>query len=205
MLSVLASILVLLVPTANADQTRVEHVRVELMTPGGPLPFVVELRSSIKQNEDGSVDPFHAATVINGDERLRVGSVEVEWETNEHRSTLFTQQSTQQHVTLGFPHFDSTLEWTMYRGPTQDTRGSGFWRKQRTTSVAQLPLFVEIIEGTHGALADLVRAYPTTIFLNADNEIVEIHTGFTGPATGDAYTRQHERYVSIIESLINDD
>jgi thiol-disulfide isomerase/thioredoxin len=154
MLSVLASILVLLVPTANADQTRVEHVRVELMTPGGPLPFVVELRSSIKQNEDGSVDPFHAATVINGDERLRVGSVEVEWETNEHRSTLFTQQSTQQHVTLGFPHFDSTLEWTMYRGPTQDTRGSGFWRKQRTTSVAQLPLFVEIIEGTHGALAD---------------------------------------------------
>lgn len=53
------------------------------------------------------------------------------------------------------------------------------------------------------AILDQVRAYPTTIFLNSDNEIVEIHTGFTGPATGDAYTEQHERYVSIIESLIH--
>lgn len=55
------------------------------------------------------------------------------------------------------------------------------------------------------AILDRVRAYPTTIFLNSDNEIVEIHTGFTGPVTGDAYTEQHDRYVSIIESLIHGD
>ena len=55
------------------------------------------------------------------------------------------------------------------------------------------------------AILDKVRAYPTTIFLNSDNEIVEVHTGFTGPTTGDAYTEQHERYVSIIESLIHGD
>ncbi len=51
-------------------------------------------------------------------------------------------------------------------------------------------------------LLDKVRSYPTTLFLNASNEVVAIHTGFTGPATGDAFTQQQARWEAIINDLI---
>lgn len=44
-----------------------------------------------------------------------------------------------------------------------------------------------------------VTAFPTTIFLNKKHEVVKIHTGFNGPATGKAY----EDFTSETESLIN--
>lgn len=34
---------------------------------------------------------------------------------------------------------------------------------------------------------DKVRSYPTLIFLNKDNEVQGVYTGFSGPATGEAY------------------
>ncbi len=51
-------------------------------------------------------------------------------------------------------------------------------------------------------LLDRVRSYPTTLFLNASNEVVAIHTGFTGPATGDAYRQQQQQWESIIDGLL---
>ncbi len=51
-------------------------------------------------------------------------------------------------------------------------------------------------------ILDKVRAYPTTIFLNADNEIVAVHTGFNGPATGDEHTKQQAEFERIIRELI---
>jgi len=44
-----------------------------------------------------------------------------------------------------------------------------------------------------------VTAFPTTIFLNKKHEVVKIHTGFNGPATGKAY----ESFTKETESLIN--
>lgn len=44
-----------------------------------------------------------------------------------------------------------------------------------------------------------VTAFPTTIFLNKKHEVVKIHAGFNGPATGKAY----EAFTSETESLIN--
>ena len=49
---------------------------------------------------------------------------------------------------------------------------------------------------------DRVRSYPTTIFLNRKNEIIAIHTGFTGPATGNAFDRLKSRFEEIIEKQI---
>ena len=48
---------------------------------------------------------------------------------------------------------------------------------------------------------DRVRSYPTTIFLAADDSVKAIHTGFTGPATGAAYTRLKSRFENVIEGL----
>ncbi len=52
-------------------------------------------------------------------------------------------------------------------------------------------------------ILDRVRSYPTTIFLNRENEIVSVHTGFTGPATGEAFSEQQHAYERIIGELIS--
>lgn len=49
---------------------------------------------------------------------------------------------------------------------------------------------------------DRVRAYPTTIFLNARNEIVAVHTGFNGPATGEEHRRQQRAFEGVIDGLL---
>jgi thiol-disulfide isomerase/thioredoxin len=51
---------------------------------------------------------------------------------------------------------------------------------------------------------DRVRSYPTLIFLNADNEVQAVYSGFSGPATGDAYTQQRQRFEALIEGMINE-
>lgn len=51
---------------------------------------------------------------------------------------------------------------------------------------------------------DRVRSYPTLIFLNADNEVQAVYSGFSGPATGEAYTKQRERFEELIERMINE-
>jgi len=49
---------------------------------------------------------------------------------------------------------------------------------------------------------DRVRAFPTTIFLNARNEIVAVHTGFNGPATGEDHRRQQWAFEEVIDGVI---
>ncbi len=51
---------------------------------------------------------------------------------------------------------------------------------------------------------DRVRSYPTTIFLTADGEVVAVHTGFSGPATGPAYDNLRSRFESILEGLLSE-
>jgi thiol-disulfide isomerase/thioredoxin len=50
---------------------------------------------------------------------------------------------------------------------------------------------------------DKVRSYPTLIFLDRKNEVQGVYSGFSGPATGDAYTKQRERFEALIESMID--
>jgi thiol-disulfide isomerase/thioredoxin len=49
---------------------------------------------------------------------------------------------------------------------------------------------------------DQVRSYPTLVFLNKDNEVQAVYSGFSGPATGDAYTQQRARFEELIERMI---
>ncbi|MCG8406343.1 MAG: TlpA family protein disulfide reductase [Phycisphaerales bacterium] len=51
-------------------------------------------------------------------------------------------------------------------------------------------------------ILDEIRAYPTTIFLRADGTIHAVHTGFSGPATGEAHRRLRRHYETIIEELL---
>lgn len=51
---------------------------------------------------------------------------------------------------------------------------------------------------------DRVRSYPTTIFMDRNNQIRAIHTGFSGPATGSDYEQLQQKFESIIEELLAD-
>lgn len=49
---------------------------------------------------------------------------------------------------------------------------------------------------------DKVRAFPTTIFVDAQGTITAVHTGFAGPATGVEHERQVIAFSEIIGSLV---
>lgn len=52
-----------------------------------------------------------------------------------------------------------------------------------------------------GAL-DRVRAFPTTIFLHGDGRVRAVHSGFSGPATGQEFLDQRARFNAIVEELL---
>lgn len=47
-----------------------------------------------------------------------------------------------------------------------------------------------------------ITAFPTTIFLNKNHEVVKVHTGFSGPATGKAYEDYKKETESFILNLL---
>lgn len=51
---------------------------------------------------------------------------------------------------------------------------------------------------------DRIRSYPTTVFLHADGRVRAVHTGFTGPATGDEYRKLRRKFETIIEELLSE-
>ncbi len=51
---------------------------------------------------------------------------------------------------------------------------------------------------------DRVLAYPTTIFLDRDHQVVKIHSGFAGPGTGEHYTALVAEFEVEIERLLAD-
>jgi thiol-disulfide isomerase/thioredoxin len=49
-----------------------------------------------------------------------------------------------------------------------------------------------------------IKAFPTTIYLNAKHEVVMVHAGFNGPATGAKYEEFKTETESLINELINE-
>jgi len=47
-----------------------------------------------------------------------------------------------------------------------------------------------------------VLAYPTTIFIGRDGAVRSIHTGFSGPATGEHYEELKAKFTSLVEELL---
>lgn len=49
---------------------------------------------------------------------------------------------------------------------------------------------------------DKLRSYPTFVFLDHEDHVRAIYTGFSGPATGEAYARLREDFRKTIEKLL---
>jgi hypothetical protein len=50
-------------------------------------------------------------------------------------------------------------------------------------------------------IVDAVKSYPTTLFIDANGTIRALHSGFSGPATGEAYERLQRSFEEKIEAL----
>lgn len=51
-------------------------------------------------------------------------------------------------------------------------------------------------------IIDQLRAYPTIILLDAEGKGRAVYTGFSGPATGEEYTKFRAKFESLIEELL---
>ena len=49
-----------------------------------------------------------------------------------------------------------------------------------------------------------ITAFPTTLFLNKQHQVVKIHTGFSGPATGKDYEVFKQNTESFIKNLLKE-
>jgi thiol-disulfide isomerase/thioredoxin len=47
-----------------------------------------------------------------------------------------------------------------------------------------------------------IKAFPTTLFVRRDGTLAALHTGFCGPATGEAYAAERAGFVKQIEALL---
>ncbi len=54
-------------------------------------------------------------------------------------------------------------------------------------------------------LIERVKSYPTTIFMDGDGNVHTVYSGFSGPATGEAYARLQTLFESTIEELLGDE
>ncbi len=89
-------------PPATTQQ-RVQTLRVALESPGGELPFFVDVPTDVDQG---------VAQLRNGQERIDVA---------------FSRDAAAGRLTLDFPHYDSTL--TLDRDAAADGRWQGRWRR----------------------------------------------------------------------------
>ncbi|CAA6808824.1 MAG: Unknown protein [uncultured Aureispira sp.] len=47
-----------------------------------------------------------------------------------------------------------------------------------------------------------IMSYPTAVFIDKNNKIREIHTGFSGPVTGDLYQQYVDKTILLVEEMI---
>jgi hypothetical protein len=47
-----------------------------------------------------------------------------------------------------------------------------------------------------------ITSFPTSIFINRKGEVVKIHTGFSGPGTGEIYNDYVKKTKLLLEKLL---
>ena len=50
-----------------------------------------------------------------------------------------------------------------------------------------------------------IYAFPTTLFIDRKGQVRRIHTGFSGPATGDHYRKLAEEFTTTVDALLKED
>lgn len=51
---------------------------------------------------------------------------------------------------------------------------------------------------------DKVRSYPTAVFIHRDGTIEDVYSGFSGPATGEAYSELRAQWIERVEAILSE-
>jgi hypothetical protein len=49
-----------------------------------------------------------------------------------------------------------------------------------------------------------IENFPTTIFVGKNGKIEKVHTGFSGPGTGEHYEEQKKEFYSIVNNMLGE-
>ena len=96
-----------------------------------------------------------------------------------------------------------------YERSTDFTRSQASLRSVRDRFQVSYPMLITGVtvsdpqraEKTLPQLEKIVN-FPTTIFINKAGQIAKIHTGFSGPGTGDHYEEQKKEIYETVNSLL---
>ncbi|MEO1485566.1 MAG: TlpA disulfide reductase family protein [Bacteroidota bacterium] len=107
-------------------------------------------------------------------------------------------------------HLESDVEWVALAfeyAPTEEKAWNGISRLRERLSIEYPILLAQF--GTSNKveaqkklpMLNHVLSYPTTIYLDRNHEVVKIHTGFNGPATGEKYLEFQKEFETTLDSL----
>mgnify|MGYP001793785542 CR=1 FL=1 len=105
---------------------------------------------------------------------------------------------------------ESDVEWVALAfeyAPTEEKAWKGIERLRKRLAIEYPILLAQF--GTSNKveaqkklpMLNHVLSYPTTIYLNRNHEVVKIHTGFNGPATGEKYVKFQQEFETTLDSL----
>lgn len=166
-MTVLAHFIVLVLALAGSrswgQDTAFLLYRVELMTPGGALPFL--LAREVSTHSSPTMERVSVWGVVNGDERIICDQVEHEaigYYGQSHDALARRERRYHTRTTLRFDQYDSSLTWrtwTGFRPGGEPVRGEGVWRKRRGDGYVELPALVTEL-GTTGLRKDELAEAP---------------------------------------------
>lgn len=92
---------------------------------------------------------------------------------------------------------------------TDDQKAKAQVTRLKTKYNITYPILLPLVVGKDQSAAVFPRlngiaAYPTTLFLNKQHQVVKIHTGFSGPATGNDYAVYKQRTENLINHLLSE-
>lgn len=134
--------------------------------------------------------------------KVKIVQVFGSWCPNCHDASKFLNELQKDYQEKGLSIVGLAFELTA--DPERSRRQIKNYR-QRTG--AQYPILIAGLADKETATKQLkilsrVKSYPTTIFLDKSDRPIAIHSGFTGPATGQAYELLKKRFRMIIEKQL---
>ncbi len=175
-----AAILYMFVSPARADDLSLNSYRVEMMTPGGALPFILTYEDTTAYWDNAPVFSF---VITNGDERIVIGPQETSGQTEQfggNRDILSrVSRRTLYSMKLSFNMYDSALLWHRWYGfqPTDtDTRAEGVWRKLRHGEYVEIPVVLTELNGSYQE----VQASRFVPIPNPNEDEINHHVSYEG-------------------------
>ncbi|MEL7473186.1 MAG: TlpA disulfide reductase family protein, partial [Planctomycetota bacterium] len=153
---------------------------------------------------DGDASPLEAA----GEAKVTLVKIFGSWCPNCHDATEYLKELRETHGDRGLRVIALAFE---REAPieTQRERLNAYLARHHLDGEKGWPVLIAGLSDKKQAsevmpLLDRVRSYPTTLFVDSAGRVRHVHTGFTGPATGEAYAELRVEWERRIEAMLKE-